>query len=72
MDDDEASDHDDASANRLAVGIALGIPFGVALSLVLDNWAFVGVGVAFGVAFGAIPAGGAQDDEDDPEPPRDA
>ena len=47
----EAGDQD----NRMAIGIALGIPFGVVLSLLLDNWAMVGVGVALGVAFGLLP-----------------
>ena len=57
MDDEPGEDHedtaDDEQANRIALGIALGMPFGALLSLLLDNWAFVGIGLALGVGFGA-------------------
>ena len=39
----------------MALGIALGTPLGVALSLLLDNWGMLGFGIALGVAFGANP-----------------
>ncbi|WP_454083581.1 hypothetical protein [Georgenia sp. Marseille-Q6866] len=65
MDDD---DQPTASDNRMAIGITLGLPVGVALSLILDNWAMIGVGVAFGAAFGAIPAGGWSKTADDDRP----
>ncbi|WP_313408016.1 hypothetical protein [Aeromicrobium sp.] len=65
MDDDHEDAGDDTSANRMAVGIALGMPFGVALSLMLDNWGLLGVGLLLGVAYGAIPAGTG--DDSDPE-----
>jgi hypothetical protein len=56
MEDDEPQhDPGDEQQNRLAMGIALGTPFGVLLSLLLDNWGMLGVGVALGVAYGAIP-----------------
>lgn len=57
MTDDEGTKPDDADGqqNRMALGIALGIPFGVVLSLLLDNWGMVGVGVALGVSFGLLP-----------------
>jgi hypothetical protein len=57
MENDEKAKPDDADGqqNRMALGIALGIPFGVVLSLLLDNWGMVGVGVALGVSFGLLP-----------------
>lgn len=55
MDNDD--DRPKTSENRMAIGVALGVPVGVALSLVLDNWAMIGVGIALGAAFGAIPTG---------------
>lgn len=60
MDDDARAGDDQPdgdSDNRIAVGIALGLPIGVALSLMLDNWAMVGVGIALGAAVGVIPRG---------------
>ena len=75
MENDEETKPDDADGqqNRMAIGIALGIPFGVVLSLLLDNWGMVGVGVALGVSFGLLPPskGRAAEDADptdeDPE-----
>jgi hypothetical protein len=52
---DPTGDGGDGQHNRMATGIALGIPFGVLLSLLLDNWGMVGVGVALGVSFGLLP-----------------
>lgn len=69
MDDDD--DQPTASDNRMAIGIALGLPVGVALSLLLDSWAMIGVGVAFGAAFGAVPASAWSKTEDDPDESRD-
>jgi hypothetical protein len=46
----------DGQYNRMAIGTALGIPIGVALSLILDNWAMVGVGIALGASFGLLPS----------------
>ncbi|MBD8062345.1 TIGR03750 family conjugal transfer protein [Oceanitalea stevensii] len=66
MDDD---DQPEATDNRMAIGIALGLPVGVVLSLLLDNWALIGVGVAFGAAFGAIPANAWSKGGDDPADP---
>ncbi|PYG02348.1 hypothetical protein SAMN05216184_101821 [Georgenia satyanarayanai] len=66
MDDDDQPTSDD---NRLAIGVALGVPVGVVLSLLLDNWAFIGVGIALGAAFGAVPANGWSTGEDDPAEP---
>ena len=43
------------SGDRLAMGVAMGVPVGVVLSLLLDNWGMLGVGIALGAAFGAIP-----------------
>ncbi len=37
----------------MATGIALGLIFGVALSVAVDNFAFLGVGIAIGTALGA-------------------
>lgn len=51
---DEASEGS-VRSDRVALGIALGLPFGVVLSLLLDNWGMIGVGMAVGVAFGVIP-----------------
>jgi hypothetical protein len=58
MENDKKTRADDADGqqNRMATGIALGIPFGVVLSLLLDNWGMMGVGVALGVSFGLLPA----------------
>ena len=53
--DEETPDDADGQQNRMAIGIALGIPFGVVISLLLDNWGMVGVGVALGVSFGLLP-----------------
>ncbi len=36
----------------LLVGMALGIPLGVAYSIIIENFAFSGVGVAIGVSIG--------------------
>ena len=36
----------------LSLGISFGLLLGVGISLVLDNWAFIGAGMAFGVAIG--------------------
>lgn len=52
MDDDQPKSDD----NHMAIGVALGVPVGVVLSLLLDNWAMIGVGIALGAAFGAVPA----------------
>lgn len=54
---------DSVQSNRIAMGIALGLPFGVVLSLILDNWGLIGVGLALGVAFGAIPVKGEGDED---------
>ena len=45
----------DDVAGRMAMGMSLGIPFGVLLSLLADNWGLLGVGIALGAAFGALP-----------------
>lgn len=37
----------------IGLGVALGLCFGAAISLALDNWAFVGAGLAFGIAISA-------------------
>jgi hypothetical protein len=50
---------------RMAMGMALGTPIGVALSLITDSWAMVGVGIALGAGFGAIPVGRRGATEDD-------
>lgn len=44
------------------LGAALGIGIGVALSVALDNWAFVGIGVAF-MPLVAYLFGGKSDDD---------
>jgi hypothetical protein len=58
MEDEEPrpTAEDDDQQNRMAMGIALGTPLGVVLSLLLDNWGMLGVGIALGAAFGAIPS----------------
>ncbi|WP_134766546.1 hypothetical protein [Nocardioides sp. 1609] len=42
--------------DRLALGVALGTPLGVVLSLLLDSWAMLGVGIALGLVWGALPS----------------
>ena len=32
-------------------GMALGMVFGVVMSILLDNWAFIGIGIALSAAF---------------------
>lgn len=64
MADEEPDKKQQAQGERMAMGIAMGVPLGVAISLVLDNWAFIGVGIALGAAFGAVPVS-AKDDTDD-------
>lgn len=32
-------------------GMALGVVFGVVMSILLDNWAFIGIGIALSAAF---------------------
>lgn len=61
----EDGETDSVQENRIAIGIALGLPFGVALSLLLDNWGLVGVGLMLGLVFGAIPVKGDSDDAPD-------
>jgi hypothetical protein len=56
MTDDDKQSGVDGQSNRMAIGIALALPLGVALSLILDNWAMLGVGVALGAAYGAWPS----------------
>jgi hypothetical protein len=41
-----------SQADRMAMGMALGAPAGVLLSVLLDNWGLVGVGIALGAALG--------------------
>jgi hypothetical protein len=53
MEDELKPTDSDSAENRMALGIAAGLPIGVALSLVLDNWGMLGVGIALGAAFGA-------------------
>jgi hypothetical protein len=48
MTDDAKQSGVDGQSNRMAIGIALALPLGVALSLILDSWAMLGVGVALG------------------------
>ncbi|MET1053601.1 MAG: hypothetical protein ABWX65_13275 [Mycetocola sp.] len=43
---------DEMDSSAIGVGIALGVSIGTGLSLVLDNWAFAGIGIAIGVAVG--------------------
>lgn len=64
---------DDEEQSRLAMGIALGAPagVGVVLSLVLDNWGMMGVGVALGLVFGAVPSRKRRAEEDPDTPERD-
>ena len=50
--------------SRMAMGMAFGVPIGVVVSLLLDSWAFIGVGIALGAAFGAIPSSKEQPSED--------
>ena len=45
-------------------GMAVGIPFGVVLSLLVDSWAMVGVGVALGVSFRLLPSSKGTTSED--------
>ncbi|WP_162599763.1 hypothetical protein [Nocardioides solisilvae] len=47
----------------MGLGICFGLLFGVVLSVLMDSWAMIGVGVAMGPAFALVPFG--QDDEDD-------
>lgn len=37
------------------MGVALGMSIGVALSVALDNWGMIGVGIAVGLLFGGMP-----------------
>lgn len=58
--------------DRLALGMAVGLPIGVALAILFDQWAYLGVGIALGAALGATSWG--DDDSDDvlePGPPDD-
>jgi hypothetical protein len=64
MTDDKPQGDADGQDNRMATGIALGIPFGVVLSLLWDNWAMVGVGVALGISFGLLPTSRSSPSED--------
>ena len=52
---DEEKEHQDDQGKRMAMGMALSLPLGVVLSVLLDSWAFLGVGIALGAAFGAVP-----------------
>jgi hypothetical protein len=36
----------------MSTGIAVGIPIGLAISIALDNFAFIGIGVAVGISIG--------------------
>ncbi len=63
MDGDDQPKADD---NHMAIGIALGVPFGVVLSLLMGSWAMVGVGIALGAAFGAVPASAWSRKKDEP------
>lgn len=36
----------------MSTGIAVGIPIGLAISIALDNFAFIGIGVAVGTSIG--------------------
>lgn len=38
--------------NNLAIGLALGLTFGVVASVVVDNWGLIGAGLCIGVALG--------------------
>jgi hypothetical protein len=51
---EQQPDGEDGRGDRMALGVAIGTPLGVALSLVLDNWGMLGVGIALGIALGAM------------------
>ena len=53
---DGEKSEDEAKATRIAMGVSLGLAFGVALSLIFDSWALLGVGLALGLAFAAVPS----------------
>ncbi|WP_137294023.1 hypothetical protein [Nocardioides dongxiaopingii] len=57
MTDDDAGTTEQEEDNRLALGVALGAPIGVVLSLLLDNWALLGVGIALGLVWAVLPSG---------------
>jgi len=50
---DRRDDKQKKQGECIGLGVSLGLSFGVAISLIFDNWAFVGAGLAFGVAIGA-------------------
>ncbi|GGK67885.1 hypothetical protein GCM10011509_15320 [Ornithinimicrobium pekingense] len=56
--------------NRFALGIAFGLMLGTALSLILDNWALLGVGFALGITYGIVSGslGGQADEPEDGSP----
>ena len=41
-----------ATGQGMAIGIGLFLPFGVLISILTDNFAFIGVGLPIGVAVG--------------------
>ena len=51
----------------MAVGIAIGTGVGVLLSLAVESWGMLGVGMAIGVAFGVAFGDEAEDDGDEPQ-----
>jgi hypothetical protein len=57
MTDDDPGTTEQEEDNRLALGVALGAPIGVVLSLLLDNWALLGVGIALGLVWAVLPSG---------------
>ncbi len=55
--------NDDGRDKRMAAGLGLGVALGVVLSLILDNWGYMGVGVAVGlVLYGGMPLFGRRKD----------
>ncbi|QCW52069.1 DUF4337 domain-containing protein [Nocardioides dongxiaopingii] len=56
-DDDPGTTEQEEEDNRLALGVAFGAPIGVVLSLLLDNWALLGVGIALGLVWAVLPSG---------------
>lgn len=63
QDQSEQSEGDQSQSDRIAIGIALGLPLGVSLSIVMDNWALLGVGLVMGLTFGVVDWGNSNDDE---------
>lgn len=59
---------DKKSNHRLAVGIGLGLPFGVVLGMLLDNPGMgIALGLIFGICYGVIGWRGGDDEGEDAE-----